>query len=381
MGKWMVILGLLCASIGGGDSLSIRLVDVPDRLAFPLPDGSNAVLTVRVEGEPRAVWVACGQEARARYMMDAVGSGVYQANLADPVLAAMLEASGPGRLHAYAETLGGAVSPSIGVSYTVGSGEWTWHAPPRVYVRSSKKTTEVSDWPQGMEERATLLQGEIRGQGLAFTSPHLTEYPFFGRDREVVAWFEPAEATAFEVRFDPQSDSPKATARIGERTWPFVRSKSAAHRWVLEVNDQMREAWEEQGEVTVVCGQEGQNELRVTVRKPVAALDLDDGGRFTVVQRYTVEIPGSSGYLKVHIGDVTGGQTRVTLRTAEGEVLVLDRSLRQGETVRFDLSGNEYELLLDKMVNFLIGDDYVEFVVRKARGDAEGSTSEAEQPA
>jgi len=97
------------------------------------------------------------------------------------------------------------------------------------------------------------------------------------------------------------------------------------------------------------------------------ALDLKPGGaRVTVAQRSDGDVPGSDGRLRVHIGDITGGQVALTLKAEDGDVLVGTTSVRVGETVPFSYGGRRYRLAVEKLQNRIVGTDEAVLSVREA---------------
>jgi len=365
-----VLLAMLSMSLAAaGAEVSVRLVDVPAEIALPLSEGANVILTAQVGGQPRAVWLATAPDARARYLLDAVGAGAYQVNLADPVLSAMLEASGAGMVRVFAEGPDGAVSQSIPLSYTVASRSRGYSLPPRVFVQTAKKTVQVSPWSR--DRLATdpfAVLAELQGQGLAGRLGSMRDYPL-GRDAaELVDWFEPADVERIWVRFDSDARRTSATLKVGDHVEELGADDSRyseLRRRGLPVQDSLRERWTKAGELTLTCSQDDSSDLRVVLKAPPPVLDLPEGeAKLTIVQRRTETVPGSDGYLRLNVSDITQGQTLLTLRTADRRELLSRESLRQGDKARFRLKGAEYELELTKMVNMLFGDDYAEFVVR-----------------
>ncbi len=90
-------------------------------------------------------------------------------------------------------------------------------------------------------------------------------------------------------------------------------------------------------------------------------LDLREGhNRVTVIQRQTASVPGSSGRLQVHLGDITRGQVEVTLSRADGGGVLPTQSVREGDTVRFAYEGHAYRFRMVRLKNRLLGDDEAE---------------------
>jgi len=365
MSRWIVFAALLPVALAAAASeVDVRLTDVPAEVRVPLAEGANLVLTARVDGQVRSVWLATGPDARARYLVDRVGEGLYQVNLAEPVLSAMLEASGPGQIRLFAEASDGSVHASVPVSYTIAPTLRGWQRPPRVFVRTADETVEVTGLPQALDAQMAALRAKLQGQGMAIEMPRLSATPWGLGDRGGVGWFEPSKVDRIEVRFDRGAVGLAARAAAGKAQWEFVPADSDAMKHELILTPGVRRAWEEDGKLAVTCSQRGMDDLRVILRRPPGKLDLPEGeAQFTIVQRYTESVPGSDDYLRLRIGDITGGQALLTLRTADGREIVTRRSVRQGESVPFQLGENEYELTVERVVNFLVGDDYMVAVV------------------
>ncbi|MHC4591063.1 MAG: hypothetical protein ACYS8L_00015 [Planctomycetota bacterium] len=371
MRTWIVALAVLSivGSAAAGE-VSVRLTDAPRQIGLPLAEGDNVILTARVDGDVRSLWLARSRDARARYLLDCVGEGIYQVNLADPVLSAMLEAAGPGQMRVFAESPDGIVAESVPVHYTVRRTAWKWHPPPRVFVHTKQATTEVTESLQTLGPEDVALLAELRGQGVAVMLPSWSGLSLGAGDKDVTAWFEPSAVELIEVRFDADAGGTSSRARAGEHEWELAATESRPATHELAVTTAVRDAWEHAGELTITCSQDDMDDLRVVLRMPPGELDLPEGeARFTINQRRRELLPGSDGYVQVHIGDITAGQTMLTLKTADGRELIKRRSVRQGTSVQFRLGENEYELSLRKLINLLVGDDYAEFVVAPHAGE------------
>lgn len=116
---------------------------------------------------------------------------------------------------------------------------------------------------------------------------------------------------------------------------------------------------------------------RAIVRPPIGerpelVLDLKDTDTadVTVRQRGRIELPTSSGTLFVHIGDITEGQTLVSLRDEFGEPIARERSLRRGDTLRFEVNDRTFSLTAVELRNVLTGDDFAVFRLQAARTEA-----------
>ena len=84
--------------------------------------------------------------------------------------------------------------------------------------------------------------------------------------------------------------------------------------------------------------------------------------RLTVVQRGREKVPGTEGRLWIEIGDVTAGQVLVKIvdRTTREDALP-QRSMRFGDEAWFPLGGGTRAVVVLRLANLLIGEDFVEF--------------------
>ena len=78
------------------------------------------------------------------------------------------------------------------------------------------------------------------------------------------------------------------------------------------------------------------------------------------------------------VADAT--EIEVQNQQAKRRELVQRKSVKQGDSVRFRLSENEYTLTLKKLVNLLLGDDYAEFVVALYTGERTARKADTTAP-
>ena len=344
----------------------LALSGIPEKVVVPPPEGTNVVLTAKVEVPVRSVWLARTRVSQARYMLALVGTGAYQVNLGEPEVAAMLAAGGAGSFRVFAEKPDGEVLSSVLVSFAVEEGAgfpWQQQAAPlpQVNVHTKAGVASVRLWREGYPYAERLaLRAEAAGQGVTVWPAEITPGGYLAQGVVGAYWFRPEDVERFEVRFSPSARQTVAEARVGEKAWPFVadgRSRS------LQLTPEIRAAWQ-QGETLVVSfSQAGQDEMRVALKAPPEKLDLGDSGPITVIQRYSKPLPGSRGYLSLSIGDITAGQTLVTVRSGDGRALMDQRSMREGETATFEYNGAQYALSVQRMVNLLVGDDWAVLAV------------------
>lgn len=309
------VTGALAAGLAA--QAHIQIVEIPQPLELPLEAGRDAVLLADVTGaEIEEVWLALSANARARITLDALTATRHYLNLADRAVDALLRADPQQReFQLFARTKAGA---------TVAS------AP----VRFSVRLRDVGSEPR------LLLRGEsaeeLRVLGGAWASPaRITE-------------LELVHCTAPELR---------AVARIGAERHPFLRDLRR-DRLSLLLTPELREAWQQAGELTVALRDEhGETSLRLSARPDRLHLDGADGS-IAVVQRRAAFLPGTRGWLRVRLGDITAGQVLLELRDAEGNAVIPQRSVAPGDVLEVPLAGRTVELKVDKLVNLLIGDDH-----------------------
>lgn len=78
----------------------------------------------------------------------------------------------------------------------------------------------------------------------------------------------------------------------------------------------------------------------------------------TLYQRSIKALPGSNGSLVIRVGDITGGQVLLSIE-AEGSAPILDMtSIRPGDVKKFSVGGEPFVLVVNRLVNFVIGRDF-----------------------
>lgn len=96
-------------------------------------------------------------------------------------------------------------------------------------------------------------------------------------------------------------------------------------------------------------------------------LVLKEGGEtLRVVQRGTAKLPGSKDAFELRLGDITGGAVELVLSKSDGSLVLVTKSVHDGDVVPFQIDGFGYELVVEHMENVLVGDDWVELRVRAA---------------
>jgi formylglycine-generating enzyme required for sulfatase activity len=75
-----------------------------------------------------------------------------------------------------------------------------------------------------------------------------------------------------------------------------------------------------------------------------------------IVQRHSQAIPGSRGTMEIQIGDITGGQVRLSVITSQGKKLVDLISMSVGDTATFTVQEQEYDIRIRKLCDLPLGD-------------------------
>ena len=304
----------------------IRIVKVPDVVRLPAAQGSNLMLEVEVDGTATEVWIASDLQSRDRVALSPAGDRRYQQNLADPRIAAMLPAGRDGgELTVFAK---------VGAT-TARSAAITWS-------RSTEQDGKVRCLVRGTNGTTTIVEPGTS------------------------AWLDPSAIDRIELQGAGARQS-AAVARVGEIELPLVR-RAEQGTWVLEGGPALRERLQDETAIEV--------EARLGAGSAVFAfavvpgrLPLRDGHlQFVVQQRKSAGMPGSNGWLVVRIDDITMGGVLLDIATADGKVVAPQQIVHERESVEFALADERYVLILEKLVNLLIGDDHAELRVERAAG-------------
>jgi hypothetical protein len=89
---------------------------------------------------------------------------------------------------------------------------------------------------------------------------------------------------------------------------------------------------------------------------------------FTIKQRSQIEVPGTSGSLKLSISDITRGQVQTSVFNDknEKEVLLQPVSFAKGDQKTIEYQKRRYELTLVELSNALVGEDFATFKLADA---------------
>ena len=106
---------------------------------------------------------------------------------------------------------------------------------------------------------------------------------------------------------------------------------------------------------------------------------VEDKAELTILQRSSQAIPGSGGEVLITIGDITRGQTLLSIASADGETIHAPVSVSAGERVRFRAGHRRYVLTVSELHTALIGQDAATFIGESARSTGgRGPAGEAE---
>lgn len=169
-------------------------------------------------------------------------------------------------------------------------------------------------------------------------------------------WFAPDHVQRIEVAVTGKARD-QLEAWVGTRAWPFGADPHKDVQ-VLVVDDRLRDSWRAGGRLTIGFATQRESGGELVLLAPPRRLALPDRHvQLDVMQRESAEVPGSDGYLRIHLDDITRGQVLLEVRGAEGATLVRRRSVRPGDRIDFDLGDAAYVVHVDRFVNHLFDED------------------------
>jgi Family of unknown function (DUF5329) len=292
----------------------VRLVRVPEQLVLPTAAGQNLLLEVEVPVTATAVWLgANGIDERVPFA--ATGAGRYQLNLADPRVGKLARAHDR-QLTVHALVDGEQLSSA-------------WISFRRPAVAATGMSCAVWRTGHGAPE-----------------------------DAAADAWLAPRDVDRIEI--GGASADVVLMAHMGATDRPLVRSPGRTV-WTLRIDDVERTAWQQAGSLVVAAQRAEDTAVCFELRAiPVELAAPAAGLPFVVGQRRRAPIPGTRDWLSVELDDITAGQVRLQITSANGRVLVPARSVRDGDTVPLPLGGDDAVLVVEVLQNLLIGEDYAE---------------------
>lgn len=303
---------LLCvAAPAAARPPSVELLELPSRLELPLPPGTNRLFEVRVGGDPDAVWVAADATTERRLALQPMGEK-WVFNLGDPRVAEVLgDAS---QFQVFARYKGDRLAESLPVQFTA--------------ARAADVRAEAVRLDGG--------RGPMRG-----------------------GWVESATVNAVALSWLGSGRRGPARVVAGAQARDVEPDKSGEVR--VPIDAALRAAWLVEGTLRVEAG--GREVASLVAVPPTVEVT---GEPFRITQRRSGQVPGSRGFLVVHLGDISGGKVSVTLQGADGTPIAGPRLHGQGGRIEFALAGGRYVLVIERLVNVLIGDDHAELKVEPA---------------
>ncbi len=306
----------------------IRILRVPDGVRLPAAHGTNLLLEVEFVTGADGIWIATSDTATDSLPLVPAGANRYQINLADPRLAAVLPAGiDHGELFVFAKK-GPTLARSTAIAWSRAAGE---DQALRCLVRTAGAET------------TTLAPGHR-------------------------CWIDLGKLTALQVQGAGERQS-AAVARVGPLDLP-LRRDADKQIWTLTNDEALRRIASETDHFEIEVQQGSTSCLFAFDLVPQRLRLPDDGGRLVVQQRRRTTLPGTDGWLRVHLEDITGGTVLLDLTTATGQSLVRSRLVRERDFVEFSLGEQKCVLVVESLVNLLVGDDHAELLVRPAAGFA-----------
>jgi hypothetical protein len=86
---------------------------------------------------------------------------------------------------------------------------------------------------------------------------------------------------------------------------------------------------------------------------------------FWMVQRQTIEVPGSRGRAQLIIGDISKGRVPLTMSDTQGLPLLTYQSVYVGQVLIFDYLGKHYHLKLMRLDDRVLHDDRAQFEIKE----------------
>lgn len=306
----------------------IRVARVPATLSLPAPEGRNLLLEVELSGAPTDVWLQAGSSTGhgTRVPLEPAGNGRWQLNLADRRVGRLALFSPTNELRVCAEVAGRRVQSA-----------------PIAFARSA------------------VADARVRCRAHLAKVAEPVEMP-----QTDTGWLDPAAVERLVVTTD--ATDAMVLAQMGGTDRPLVPDP-ARGTFTLTVDEGLRAAWRQAQRLELVV-QRGQDLAAVCAIEAIPReLDVPpEGARFTIPQRSEAPLPGARKWLRVEIDDITAGQVQLTVRAAGGPLLVDRVSVRERDRVPLRVGGRDYAIVVEKLENLLIGEDWAELRVLAAEG-------------
>jgi hypothetical protein len=304
----------------------IRLTRIPDLLRLPAAPGTNLLLEAELETGTADIWLATDRTSRDRIALTPAGERRWQLNLADPRVATMLPAGrDSGELFVFA-TIAGTTHQSAAVAWARNQ---VHDQTIRCLVRSLAGTTTT-----------------VSGDG--------------------TAWLDATKTERIELQ-GLASRQAAVLARFGEQSRPLQR-RGDTGSWAIELDAALREQLHAATTLEIEANLGAASTVfRFALVPPTLAL-ADKSTPLVIAQRRAAEVPGSNGWLLVHVDDITMGSTTLRVTSADGATVIAPQLMFARDFVELPLAGAGYVLVVDKLVNLLLGEDRAELQIRPTKG-------------
>lgn len=290
---------------------TVELLQLPERLELPLPTGTNQLFSVRVV-DADDVWMAATPTAESRLPLQPMGDK-WVFNLGDPRVAKVL--AGAGQFQVFARSKAGEVAGSLPVQF--------------VAARTARPTVE-------------------------FKGADGTRISSYG-------WVDPLRIAALVITW--KGPGAPAPVQIGAGAMRRTIAPGEGPEVEYPMDDALRAAWGAAGTLDVI---DAEGRVAPLARAVPSTLAPASKETFRIVQRRSLEVPGSQGYLTVHLGDISGNRVPLTLSGADGTAFIEQRLMTQGERAEFALGPRRYVVVVERLVNLLVGDDHAELRIEPA---------------
>lgn len=311
------------------DDCSIQLVDVPAQVVIPTAQGWNLFFTARVNcPDVRSVWIARDETSLTRLMMMNQGDSTYQINLGAPEVQATLRTNDRNSTFTvFADTTGGRMVRSLPVSYTVAAYE------------------------------------VARFKLFVVTTKDRFEYVYYSH-----RWFQPDDVQQLELEIEHAPAGSYQVRMEADRQSTTCQQDPTAGRITCQLTNEIKAAWKKTGRLKVgIDGLNRDNRVSYELLAVPQKLNLhEQSARFHLSQRSAADVPGSLGFVRVRIGDISGAQTSLSVETCQSDTLMHPTYVHKGSTVRFKYASVEYVLVVEELVNRLFEGDYLELSAMSA---------------
>lgn len=191
-------------------------------------------------------------------------------------------------------------------------------------------------------------------------------------------WLDLDQVAAIEAYFSPGDGVRELHANLGNERWTLAVNAARPDKFdQLDFSAEFKRAWRSEGVLQLSFEVSGRTHA-ITLRALPELLRPAEGGAitFSVSQEVTKAVPGSNGYLKLKLGDITDGEASVELATAEGSRLLESAPMTTNERRTFTFGDEHYTLALLNMVTLPIGQDWADFEIRCVSQPSAASRSE-----